>query len=140
MRARVRELQECVLQEEEQGSLCPEHRVRLAFWCKSCEVAACGECLFDRHPPQDTHAVCRILEVVEQVGGGGGGCGVGGCASGWWCRWVVVVMALMGGDIGRWLRKWVVVQGGKVVGFPRYSLLYQTCGLGYLLVHVCLKY
>ncbi|XP_045595555.1 tripartite motif-containing protein 3 [Procambarus clarkii] len=53
--------------EEEQGSLCPEHRVRLAFWCKSCEVAACGECLFDRHPPQDTHAVCRILEVVEQV-------------------------------------------------------------------------
>ncbi|XP_042238307.1 tripartite motif-containing protein 75-like [Homarus americanus] len=51
---------------EDPGSLCVDHKVRLAFWCSSCEVAACGECLYDRHP-RPSHTICRIEEVVEQV-------------------------------------------------------------------------
>ncbi|XP_053641045.2 E3 ubiquitin-protein ligase TRIM50 [Cherax quadricarinatus] len=54
------------LQAEDSGSLCPEHRVRLSFWCSSCDAAACGECLFDHHP-RNSHSVCRIQEVVTQV-------------------------------------------------------------------------
>lgn len=51
---------------EDEGSKCPEHQVRLSFWCTSCEVAACGECLFENHP-KPSHHISRIQEVVMQV-------------------------------------------------------------------------
>ncbi|XP_071514144.1 uncharacterized protein [Panulirus ornatus] len=51
---------------ENNGNLCAEHEIRLAFWCNSCEAALCGECLYEAHP-RPTHTICRIQEVVEQV-------------------------------------------------------------------------
>ncbi|XP_045131948.1 E3 ubiquitin-protein ligase TRIM32-like isoform X1 [Portunus trituberculatus] len=45
---------------------CQDHGVRVAFWCRSCEVPACGECLFDGHP-RPTHAICKINDVIKEV-------------------------------------------------------------------------
>ncbi|KAK8379471.1 hypothetical protein O3P69_019402 [Scylla paramamosain] len=45
---------------------CQEHGVRYAFWCRFCEVPACGECLFDGHP-RPSHAICRITDVVKEI-------------------------------------------------------------------------
>nr|XP_027232549.1 RING finger protein 207-like [Penaeus vannamei] len=47
---------------------CQAHGVRLAFWCKTCETAACGECLFEQHPKPE-HNTCRIHEVIQQIKG-----------------------------------------------------------------------
>ncbi|XP_068247550.1 uncharacterized protein [Palaemon carinicauda] len=49
-----------------EGTNCPEHSLRLTFWCSSCEVAACGECLFEEHP-KPLHEICRLQEVVHKV-------------------------------------------------------------------------
>ncbi|XP_071542619.1 uncharacterized protein [Panulirus ornatus] len=46
---------------------CLEHKARLAFWCLSCEVAACGECLFDAHPTGVQHNVVRIQEQMTNL-------------------------------------------------------------------------
>lgn len=51
---------------EEEGTKCTEHSLRLSFWCSSCEVTACGECLFEEHP-KSSHQICRIQEVIHQV-------------------------------------------------------------------------
>ncbi|XP_042868337.1 RING finger protein 207-like [Penaeus japonicus] len=51
---------------ESRDTDCKAHGVRLAFWCKTCETAACGECLFEQHPRPD-HNTCRIQEVVKQI-------------------------------------------------------------------------
>lgn len=48
------------------ASDCQEHGTRIAFWCRSCEVPACGECLFDGHP-RPSHIICRIQDVVKEV-------------------------------------------------------------------------
>ncbi|KAK7079325.1 hypothetical protein SK128_021129 [Halocaridina rubra] len=53
-------------QGEDDGSKCVEHRIRLVFWCTSCEVPACGECLYESHPPP-AHHICRIHEVVMKI-------------------------------------------------------------------------
>lgn len=46
------------------GESCSEHGSRLAFWCVSCEVAACGECLFDKHP-RPTHDLLRLQDHLH---------------------------------------------------------------------------
>ncbi|KAK8387317.1 hypothetical protein O3P69_018124 [Scylla paramamosain] len=48
------------------GESCPEHGSRLAFWCVSCETAACGECLFDRHP-RPTHDLIRLQDQLHTL-------------------------------------------------------------------------
>ncbi|KAK8721309.1 hypothetical protein OTU49_012845 [Cherax quadricarinatus] len=50
---------------------CERHQVKLSFWCKTCEEATCGECLFEDHP---THSHCvlkaatYISEMKDSVG------------------------------------------------------------------------
>ncbi|MPD03690.1 hypothetical protein E2C01_099337 [Portunus trituberculatus] len=46
--------------------MCPEHGSRLAFWCVSCETAACGECLFDRHP-RPAHDLIRLQDQLHTL-------------------------------------------------------------------------
>lgn len=58
-------------QHSQQGALkpeesCAEHGSRLAFWCVSCEVAACGECLFDQHPRPD-HKLLRLQDQLSAL-------------------------------------------------------------------------
>ncbi|XP_069940791.1 uncharacterized protein [Cherax quadricarinatus] len=67
--------QEKLLQKDAQQmkkmDVCSEHASRLAFWCVTCEVAACGECLFEEHPRPDHHLVkiqdqlVRLQEMVK---------------------------------------------------------------------------
>lgn len=47
-------------------SECPTHGVRYAFWCRECEVPACGECLYESHP-RDTHPLCRLEDAMGEV-------------------------------------------------------------------------
>ncbi|XP_042219760.1 uncharacterized protein LOC121864673 isoform X2 [Homarus americanus] len=45
---------------------CSAHGSRLAFWCTTCEVAACGECLFEAHPRPD-HTLVRIADQLGRL-------------------------------------------------------------------------
>ncbi|XP_068215123.1 titin homolog [Palaemon carinicauda] len=45
---------------------CQEHGVKLSFWCKTCNVPACGECLFEDHP-MTSHCVIKSTAYVNEM-------------------------------------------------------------------------
>ncbi|KAF2362048.1 RING-type zinc-finger LisH dimerization motif [Trinorchestia longiramus] len=62
---------ERIIKEEHNGSppsetTCSSHGLRQSFWCRSCEEAVCGECLFDKHPA-DAHTLAKLHDVAAEV-------------------------------------------------------------------------
>ncbi|KAK7013344.1 hypothetical protein SK128_020444, partial [Halocaridina rubra] len=45
---------------------CANHGVKLSFWCKTCNVSACGECLFEDHP-MTAHQVIKSTAYVTEM-------------------------------------------------------------------------
>ncbi|XP_066956756.1 neurofilament medium polypeptide-like isoform X2 [Macrobrachium rosenbergii] len=45
---------------------CQEHGVKLSFWCKTCNIPACGECLFEDHP-MTSHCVIKSTAYVTEM-------------------------------------------------------------------------
>lgn len=49
-----------------QKETCERHSVKLSFWCRSCNVATCGECLFEDHPTH-SHDVIRASKYIQDM-------------------------------------------------------------------------
>ncbi|XP_076065892.1 uncharacterized protein LOC143039566 [Oratosquilla oratoria] len=48
------------------SEMCPQHDVKLAFWCRTCHEPACGECLFEDHPIH-VHDVVKSKDHISQL-------------------------------------------------------------------------
>lgn len=44
---------------------CQLHDVKLSFWCKSCKMATCGECLFEDHPTNSHDVIKATRYIIE---------------------------------------------------------------------------
>ncbi|XP_037781769.1 LOW QUALITY PROTEIN: uncharacterized protein ZK546.14-like [Penaeus monodon] len=44
---------------------CQVHDVKLSFWCKSCKMATCGECLFEDHPTHSHDVIKATRYIIE---------------------------------------------------------------------------
>jgi len=53
-------------QESEKLKNCQRHDAKVSFWCRTCNEATCGECLFEDHPTT-SHDVIRSKTFISNI-------------------------------------------------------------------------